>query len=64
MKLCRLAWELTSDSFAGRQELYERLHHGDPIRNVALVYQDHDKSPAVALVRRLLDLDGDDTAAR
>src|SRR5205085_5538143 len=33
VKICRLAWELTADSFAGRQTLYERLHHGDPIRN-------------------------------
>jgi aromatic ring hydroxylase len=54
VKLCKLAWELTCDSFAGRQTLYERLHHGDPLRNAGLVYQDYDKSRAVELVRRLL----------
>jgi 4-hydroxyphenylacetate 3-monooxygenase len=57
VKLCKLAWELTGDSFAGRQTLYERLHHGDPLRNVGIVYQDYDKSRAVALVERLLALE-------
>jgi 4-hydroxyphenylacetate 3-monooxygenase len=57
VKLCKLAWELTGDSFAGRQTLYERLHHGDPVRNTAIVYQDYDKSRAVALVERLLALE-------
>ncbi|HLH23608.1 MAG TPA: 4-hydroxyphenylacetate 3-hydroxylase N-terminal domain-containing protein [Chloroflexota bacterium] len=57
VKLCKLAWELTGDSFAGRQVLYERLHHGDPVRNVGIVYQDYDKSRAVALVERLLALE-------
>ncbi len=57
VKLCKLAWELTGDSFAGRQTLYERLHHGDPVRNVAIVYQDYDKSRAVALVERLLAME-------
>jgi 4-hydroxyphenylacetate 3-monooxygenase oxygenase component len=56
VKLCKLAWELTGDSFAGRQTLYERLHHGDPVRNIGIVYQDYDKSRAVALVERLLAL--------
>ncbi len=58
MKLCKLAWELTCDTFAGRQGLYERLHRGDPARNVGIVYQDYDKSRAVALVQRLLALEG------
>ncbi len=57
VKLCKLAWELACDSFAGRQTLYERLHHGDPVRNTAICYLDYDKTRAVALVRRLLDLD-------
>ena len=57
VRLCKLAWELTGDSFAGRQTLYERLHHGDPVRNVAIVYQAYDKSRAVALVERLLAME-------
>jgi 4-hydroxyphenylacetate 3-monooxygenase len=54
VRLAKLAWELACDSFAGRQLLYERLHHGDPIRNTAMVYQDYDKSRAVAMVQKVL----------
>lgn len=57
VRLSKLAWELAGDSFGGRQVLYERLHHGDPIRNTAQVYLDYDKTRAVGLVRRLLELD-------
>ena len=57
VRLAKLAWELTGDSFAGRQTLYERLHHGDPIRNTAIVYTSYDKTRAVELVERLLALD-------
>ena len=45
-----------SKFMAGRQCL-KRLHHGDPIRNAALVYQDYDKSRAISLVSRLLNLE-------
>jgi aromatic ring hydroxylase len=54
-KLCRLAWELTADSFGGRQQLYERLHSGDPATIVAAVYQRYDKRNAVDMVKRLLE---------
>ncbi len=53
-KLCRLAWELTGDSFGGRQQLYERLHSGDPATILAAVYQRYDKRNAVDIVTRLL----------
>jgi len=32
-RLFRLAWELTADSFGGRQDLYEFVHRGDLARN-------------------------------
>jgi aromatic ring hydroxylase len=54
-KLCRLAWELTADSFGGRHQLYERLHSGDPATIVAAVYQRYDKKNAVDIVKRLLE---------
>ena len=54
-KLCRLAWELTGDSFGGRQQLYERLHSGDPATIIAAVYQRYDKTNAVDIVKRLLE---------
>jgi 4-hydroxyphenylacetate 3-monooxygenase/anthranilate 3-monooxygenase (FAD)/4-hydroxyphenylacetate 3-monooxygenase len=53
-KLCRLAWELTADSFAGRHQLYERLHSGDPATIIGAVYTRYDKRKAVAMVERLL----------
>jgi 4-hydroxyphenylacetate 3-monooxygenase len=54
-KLCRLAWEVTGDSFGGRQQLYERLHSGDPATIIGAVYQRYDKTNAVDIVKRLLE---------
>jgi 4-hydroxyphenylacetate 3-monooxygenase oxygenase component len=53
-KLSKLAWELTGDSFGGRQQLYERLHSGDPNTLMAALYQRADHSRAVAMVNKLL----------
>lgn len=53
-KLCRLAWELTADSFGGRQQLYERLHSGSPEVTIANAYHRYDKSNAVRMVNQLL----------
>jgi 4-hydroxyphenylacetate 3-monooxygenase oxygenase component len=57
-KLCRLAWELTADSFGGRHQLYERLHSGDPATIIAAAYQRYDKTNAVESVSRLLEPEG------
>jgi 4-hydroxyphenylacetate 3-monooxygenase len=56
IKLCKLARELTCDSFGGRQQLYERLHSGEPGAIMAGVYQQYDKARAVEMVRRLLEI--------
>lgn len=53
-KLARLAWELTGDSFGGRQQLYERLHSGSPEVIVASAYARYDKSAGVAMVHKLI----------
>ena len=53
-RLCRLAWELTADSFGGRQQLYERLHSGSPEVIVSNAYHRYDKSKAVSMVNRLI----------
>jgi len=53
-KLAKLAWELTGDSFGGRQQLYERLHSGDPNTLLAAVYQRHNTGAAVSQVNKLL----------
>ena len=53
-RLCRLAWELTSDSFGGRQQLYERLHSGSPEVIISGAYQRYDKRKAVSMVNKLI----------
>lgn len=55
--LFRLAWDVVGTSFAGRQELYERFFFGDAQVVRAQNYMRHDKSEAIAVVRRLLDPD-------
>lgn len=57
-RLSKLAWELTGDSFGGRQQLYERLHSGSPEVIVASVYKMYDKSDAIALVEAALAYEG------
>ncbi len=57
IKLCKLARDLTCDSFGGRQQLYERLHSGEPAAIMGSVYQQYDKSRAVEMVKRLLDIE-------
>jgi 4-hydroxyphenylacetate 3-monooxygenase len=54
VKLGKLAWELTGDQFGGRQQLYERLHSGDPQTVISLSYLQYDKSKAVKMVERLI----------
>ena len=53
-QLSKLAAELTVDSFGGRQQLYERLHSGDPNSILAGVYQRYDHGKSVGLVNGLL----------
>jgi 4-hydroxyphenylacetate 3-monooxygenase oxygenase component len=53
-RLCRLAWELTADSFGGRQQLYERLHSGSPETIISAAYHRYDKSKGIAMVNRLI----------
>ena len=53
-KLCRLAWELTSNSFGGRQQLYERLHSGSPEVIITGAYQRYDKSKGITMVNKLI----------
>jgi 4-hydroxyphenylacetate 3-monooxygenase len=36
-KLCRLAYDASISSFAGRQQLYERFYTGDPVRLAGLL---------------------------
>jgi 4-hydroxyphenylacetate 3-monooxygenase/anthranilate 3-monooxygenase (FAD)/4-hydroxyphenylacetate 3-monooxygenase len=53
-RLSKLAWDLTGDAFGGRQQLYERLHSGDPSTIISAVYQRYDTTQAIAMVEALL----------
>jgi aromatic ring hydroxylase len=64
IRLCKLAWELTGDSFGGRQQLYERLHSGDPAVVIAAAYRQYDIARDVEMVERLLSLDDSAVDAR
>jgi 4-hydroxyphenylacetate 3-monooxygenase len=53
-RLCKLAWELTGDAYGSRQQLYERLHSGDPNMMVANAYRQFDLSRGLEMVEELL----------
>jgi 4-hydroxyphenylacetate 3-monooxygenase len=53
-RLFRLGWDLACDSFGMRQELYERLHRGDLLRNRSNLLAQYDRERIVARIRRLI----------
>lgn len=57
-RLCKLAWELTGDAYGSRQQLYERLHSGDPNMMVANAYRQFDLSRGLEMVEELLSPSG------
>jgi 4-hydroxyphenylacetate 3-monooxygenase len=62
IRLFRLAWDVTTSSFGGRQALYERFFFGDPVRVAAGLFMSYDKQPAIDLVNTVLDQGLADTA--
>ena len=45
------------DAYGSRQQIYERLHSGDPNMMVANAYKNFDLSEGVDLVSKFLDLE-------
>ncbi|MDP6644889.1 MAG: 4-hydroxyphenylacetate 3-hydroxylase N-terminal domain-containing protein [Rhodospirillales bacterium] len=62
-KICKLAWELTGDSYGRRQQLYERLHSGDAEVVKAGPGKSFDFAPGLDRLGNLLGLDGSVPAA-
>ena len=58
MRLFRLAWDVASSAFGGRQVLYERFFGGDPTRNALLLYGTYNRDVAKQRVREFLDREG------
>jgi aromatic ring hydroxylase len=54
-RLFRLAWDLTCDSFALRQELYEYLHRGDIDRNRMILHNTYDDADVRSRIEELIE---------
>ncbi|MGG3799129.1 4-hydroxyphenylacetate 3-monooxygenase, oxygenase component [Metabacillus fastidiosus] len=54
-KLFRLAWDISTSSFGGRQTLYERFFFGDPVRLNTSLYNSYSRENAIKLAKSLLD---------
>jgi anthranilate 3-monooxygenase (FAD)/4-hydroxyphenylacetate 3-monooxygenase len=50
VNLYKMAWDICGDAFGSRQVQYERYHLGDPVRNMAGMYLNYDKSVCEGLV--------------
>jgi len=61
-RLVRVAWQLAGGTFGSRQQLYERLHSGDPYVLMGRAYDMYNKSRAYNAVNRLLGTDFKPTA--
>jgi 4-hydroxyphenylacetate 3-monooxygenase len=55
VRLFRLAWDLSTSGFAGRQNLYEYYFFGDPVRMAGALLKATDREPYKARVREFLD---------
>lgn len=53
-RLFRLAWDLAGDSAGMRQDLYERWHRGDVVRNRTNLYLRYDRSQIVRRIKELI----------
>ncbi|MEA2897872.1 MAG: 4-hydroxyphenylacetate 3-monooxygenase [Bradyrhizobium sp.] len=53
-RLFRLAWDLTSDSYGMRQEIYETWNRGDVVRNRIHLYKTYDLSPVRTQVEEII----------
>jgi 4-hydroxyphenylacetate 3-monooxygenase len=63
LPLFRLAWDATLSAFAARQVQYERLFFGDPVRLAGLIFQAHDRTPAMEQVRARMQAMNDEAHA-
>jgi len=55
VRLFRLAWDVSTSAFAGRQNLYEHYFFGDPVRMAGALLKATDREPYKAHVREFLE---------
>lgn len=64
VRLFKMAWDICGDAFGQRQVQYERYHQGDPVRLMANMFLNYDKSRCQGLVDRAMEATGNDILAR
>ncbi len=62
--LFKMAWDVCGDAFGQRQVQYERYHLGDPVRNLANLFLNYDKTQCQDMVQRAVDLTENDILTR
>ena len=58
IRIFKLAWDITGDSFGQRVQQYHQFHAGDPYRAMAASYVGYDKQPLFDIVDRALGKTG------
>jgi aromatic ring hydroxylase len=64
IRLFKMAWDICGDAFGQRQVQYERYHLGDPVRNLANLFLNYDKSQCQKMVGKAMDAVDNDILAR
>ena len=62
--LYKMAWDVCGDAFGSRQVQYERYHLGDPVRNLANLFLNYDKSQCQRLVAHAMEVAAHDILER
>lgn len=64
ISLFKMAWDVCGDAFGQRQVQYERYHLGDPVRNLANLFLNYDKTQCLGMVERAMDVVDNDILDR
>ncbi|WP_409289122.1 4-hydroxyphenylacetate 3-monooxygenase, oxygenase component [Peribacillus sp. SCS-37] len=54
-QIFRLAWDISTSAYGGRQTLYERFFFGDPERIKTGIYNSYPRDDAMQMVKEMLD---------
>lgn len=64
VRLFKMAWDICGDAFGQRQVQYERYHQGDPVRLLAGMFMNFDRTRCASLVERAMATCEDDILDR
>jgi anthranilate 3-monooxygenase (FAD)/4-hydroxyphenylacetate 3-monooxygenase len=60
IRLFKMAWDMCGDAFGQRQVQYERYHLGDPVRNLANLFLNYDRSRCQRMVAKAFEVGAND----